>query len=271
MKVSILGCGWFGYALAQHLLTKGFIVKGSATTLQKVNQLHSTGIESYLIKISRDEALDEQSAFWDCDALIIASNIKLAGNTDYASGMQRVVEVISTRKIAKTIFISSTSVYGDADGEVDERTACKPESASGSMLVSLEALFKNAIGSQTTVLRFGGLVGPGRLPGSFFAGKKAIANGLAPINLIHLTDCIGLTETLLHFDPLPDYLNGVAPDHPSRAEFYTLAAKVQGLDIPEFVIEKLSWKIVNTTHQLALNYDWQVSNWKKWLASIADS
>ncbi len=43
--VSILGCGWLGLPLAKALIKKGFIVKGSTTAEEHLEQLRTEGIE----------------------------------------------------------------------------------------------------------------------------------------------------------------------------------------------------------------------------------
>jgi len=60
-----------------------------------------------------------------------------------------------------------------------------------SALYRSEQLFHENTNFQTTVIRLAGLIGPGRNPARFFAGKTNIPNGNAPVNLIHLDDCIG--------------------------------------------------------------------------------
>jgi nucleoside-diphosphate-sugar epimerase len=101
-------------------------------------------------------------------------------------------------KLQKVIFISSTGVYADLNMEVNELTDPQPDTVSGKILYEAEELFRQQIKFKTTIIRFGGLIGLGREPGRFFAGKKDIPNGLAPVNLIELNDCIGITEAILN-------------------------------------------------------------------------
>ena len=267
--VSILGCGWYGSALAAYLLKQGFQVSGSATSSEKVQSLQQDGINSFIIRLDDDQqSLNVDSGFWDCDALVIASNVKLAANSSYLSAMRNVADLIKSKRIKKVILVSSTSVYGDHNGVIDESTTCEPETTSGAVLLELEGLFQGIEGVQSTALRFGGLVGPGRLPGSFFAGKKEIANGSAPVNLIHLEDCLGVTALLLRQEIMPGKVNGVSPDHPTRAEFYTLAARKQHLEEPEFVNERLNWKIVQSSFLEEVGYEFRVNDWRSWLHSL---
>jgi nucleoside-diphosphate-sugar epimerase len=268
-RVSILGCGWFGSALAEHLISKGYDVRGSCTSQEKAAILQIRGISAYQIKVGDNpNLLDPHSSFWQCDTLIIASNVKLAANPCYISGMKKVVEVIKSGQVQQVVLVSSTSVYGEPDQVVDEGAVCKPETTSASVLLELEALLQAVPGIQSTALRFGGLVGPGRLPGTFFAGKKGVSNGLAPVNLIHLEDCLGVTTRLLQQDELPAIVNAVAPDHPSRAEFYGLAAEMQHLDAPEFISERLNWKVVKSSFIEDIGYDFLIKDWKAWLKSL---
>jgi len=268
MVISILGFGWFGSALGLSLLEDGHTVKASVTTLQKVKALQASGIEASLISLGGHETLNPEADFWNCDALVIASNVRLAANSTYIDGIKKVVDLVQSRNIKKTILISSTSVYGDSNTFVDEHTDCNPETASGKILLQIESLIRQLPEGHSTALRFGGLVGPGRYPGSFFAGKKGVANGLAPVNLIHLDDCIGVTKRLLQIDSLPACLNAVGPNHPSRAEFYTLAAEVQHLNIPEFIPERQAWKVVGSKYQEEIGYHYQVDDWESWLNAV---
>ena len=48
MVVSILGCGWYGKALARALLQKGMTVKGSATSAEKLEALAASGIIPFI-------------------------------------------------------------------------------------------------------------------------------------------------------------------------------------------------------------------------------
>jgi nucleoside-diphosphate-sugar epimerase len=264
MVVSILGCGWLGMALARDLVKNGIQVKGSGTSAEKLIILNAAGISGYIIKIGDGPVLYADSDFWNCDVLIIASNVKLAQNPGYLAGLKRIMVIPAVKNIKKLIFLSSISVYGEPNSTVDEDSALAPNTPSALSLVELEALFSDV--PQALVLRLGGLVGPGRMPGSFFAGKKDVPNGGAPINLIHLTDCVGLCKLLINAASIPKYLNAVAPDHPEKGNFYYLAAAKQGLSLPEFLEEKNQWKIVNSRYIDELGYQFEVNDWRSWIA-----
>lgn len=260
--ISILGCGWFGLHLAQTLITAGFTVKGSTTSNDKLAVLKETGIIPFLLDLS---APIVKTDFLNCEVLIIAVPPKArsgqAGN--YVPAMQRLVEAITFYGIKQVIFISATSVYGDHNAEVDEHTMPAPDTLSGEVLVTAENLFRNAEAFQTTILRFAGLVGPGRDPGRFFAGKTDIANGLAPVNLLHQVDATGICRAVIEQSRYGYTINACAPHHPTRNDFYTKAAERAGLALPQFRLEKLQWKIVNSVYvEALLGYEFEVDNWE---------
>jgi len=136
-----------------------------------------------------------------------------------------------------------------------------PDTESGKILLEAERLLQSQTSFKTTILRFGGLVGPGRHPGRFFAGKKDIPNGRAPVNLIHLNDCIGIGLAVIEQNTFGHLFNAVSPAHPQKADFYTNAALQGGLPAPEFLDELSNWKIVNSAELPVLGYEFKVKNW----------
>lgn len=260
-KISILGCGWYGFALAKQLIKKGYTVNGSTTTPKKLADLEQSGINPYLISFTEDED-DPNPVFFDCSVLIICIPPKrnTAEQHTFSSKIARISAAATLNKVADIIFISSTSVYADHQGEVNELTLPTPETDSGKVMLAAELILKSNTTFRTTILRFGGLIGPGRDPGRFFAGKIAISNGNAPVNLIHLSDCIGLTLSIIEQRAFGYTCNACSPDHPSRAAFYTAAALKSELDLPQFNDELLNWKLVHSIYiPQKVNYDFKTS------------
>jgi len=250
-KISILGCGWLGFPLAKSLAAKGWQVKGSTTTVQKLNLLQETGVEPFLITLETGKAQPDPG-FFDSDILLInVPPSRKTAQSGYLEKMKILLSCIRSSRVSKVIFISSTSVYGDVSREVTE--ADEPDKQSE--LRQAEMLFLSAKNLQTSVIRFGGLFGSNRNPGRFFRDKNSIPNGLAPVNLIHLQDCLGLIEAVLVQQKFSGVFNAVAPSHPTKKEFYTKAILRSGFASPDFAEEKTSWKIINPEKIMAdLNY-----------------
>ncbi len=263
MTISILGCGWFGLALAKSLLQDGITVKGSTTSESRLSLLAEAGVIPYLIQVDQN-TVEFDVEFFYCDLLVVSipPKIKTGESELFLQKITSIIGAVNQHQITQVIYISTTGVYGDLGIEVDDNSDPQPDTENGKLLLQAEQLFQNQPGFKTTIVRFGGLVGPGRHPGRFFAGKKDIVNGQAPVNLIHQIDAVGLVMAVIKSQHFGQVFNGCSPDHPSRSDFYTSAAKQGDFEVPEFKDELTGWKIVNSTRvKDILNYDFKVKNW----------
>lgn len=263
MIISILGCGWYGKALATTLTGDGHLVKGSVTSAEKLAALTELGIAPSLVNFKADsESYDAE--FFACDVLVICitPRTRHGEGGDYLPKIKRIIDAASLHIVQKVIYISSTAVYGESCTEVTESDIPIPDTESGKILLNAENLFCAQSALKTTVIRFGGLVGPGRHPGRFFAGKKDVPNGQAPVNLIHLDDCIGINQAIINQNKFGLTINGVTPHHPQKMAFYTRATEQTGLDAPQFIDELKAWKVIDSAVLSAkLNYRFRVANW----------
>jgi nucleoside-diphosphate-sugar epimerase len=269
-NISILGCGWLGLPLAKSLLDKGFLVKGSTTSLEKISILESTGIFPHLVTLSAVEGQNNEiaisSLLENSEILIIDIPPKLRGNykENFLAKIQNLIPFIENATIRKVIFVSSTSVYADDNSTVTESTKPETETESGKQLLEVEQLLQNNKNFKTTIIRFGGLIGENRHPIHFLAGRKNIENPDAPINLIHQLDCIGIIEEILRQaqnDKLGfgEIFNAVAPFHPTRKTYYSEKALELNLLLPEFDESKPSvGKIISSEKvETVLGYHFQ--------------
>jgi nucleoside-diphosphate-sugar epimerase len=243
MKISILGCGWLGFPLAQKLIEIGFEVKGSTTSENKLDVLQSHKIEPFLVTLSEDEITGNISGFLnDSEILIIDIPPGLRKITEatsektFVNKIKILIPFIESSTIEKVIFISSTSVYSESDliPTVTEESVLYPDTESGKQLVEVENLLRNNSNFQTTIIRFGGLIGEDRNAVKMLTGKTNVANPEAPINLIHQEDCIGIISEILKQNCWQETFNAVEPNHPTRKNYYTEKAKQLDLIAPLF-------------------------------------
>ncbi len=238
--VGIAGMGWLGLPLAQRLKLFGFQVKGSVTRLEKADDLQRSGFNVYPMTISEDGVYGSYEAFLrDLDILIILIPPGLRRNTgsDYVLKMSYFLSEIEAANIPKCIFVSSTSVYADSQGEVTEKVAPKPESEAGRQLLQVEQLFFNSE-VKTTIVRFGGLYGGSRQPVRYLAGRENLSGGNAPVNLIHRDDCIAIILEIIKQDSFGNIFNAVHPDHPSKRDYYAAKAEEMSLEKPQYAAHK---------------------------------
>jgi nucleoside-diphosphate-sugar epimerase len=248
-QISILGCGWLGLPLAKALLENNFLVKGSTTSVEKLSVLENAKIQPYLIQLSEDKIAGSFAEFLEnSKILIIDIPPKLRGSRkeNFVSKFKNLIPFLENSTIENVLFVSSTSVYGEENLVVTEETLTNPETESGKQLVEIEQLLQSNSNFKTTILRFGGLIGEDRHPIKFLSGRKNIDNPNAPINLIHLEDCIGiileiLRQTLSGKLDCNETFNAVTPFHPSRKDYYTQKAIDLNLDLPEFNLQNSSF------------------------------
>ena len=138
----------------------------------------------------------------------------------YHIRIKRLISALSHTPIKNILFISSTSVYGSLTGRVTEKSeGVPPFSASAMSLMAVEHDIMQ-VKAKTTILRLGGLVGPGRHPAQFLAGRKALRDGGSPVNLIHLDDCIQLIYRIILHDIWGQTFHASASEHTSKEENY---------------------------------------------------
>jgi nucleoside-diphosphate-sugar epimerase len=233
-----MGCGWLGLPLAKSLIQAGYHVHGSTTNKDKLDTLEQEKIKPFMVILGEESVTGSITEFLDrLDVLIINIPPKLRGNNNesYVLKMKFLHNQIGKSSIKKILFVSSTSVYGAAEGEVTEDTPPMPVTESGRQLLEAEKIFQNDKSLQTAIIRFGGLIGPDRHPVTMLSGKEGLTNGNDPVNLIHLYDCIHLIKTVIENNWWNQIFNGVYPDHPLKRDYYSHIADKNSLSRPQYL------------------------------------
>ena len=111
----------------------------------------------------------------------------------YYETVKALLEIWQKDPPGQVIFVSSTSVYGQMQGEwVDESSVTAPSSDSAKVLLETEALLRNSQ-LNSLVIRFSGIYGPGR---DFLLRQVVQKRGgsQAYSNRIHSDDCVGVLK-----------------------------------------------------------------------------
>jgi len=238
--ISILGCGWLGLPFGQYLIDKGWIVKGSTTTPGKQEQLRASQIKPYIIKLDEIETCPNVD-FFTSEYLLI--NVPPSKAFRQAEAYDPLIDQINATGIKKVILVSSTSVYQSQNSTVaEESTDEMPKGANA--ILDIERTFKKEA-FDTTIIRFGGLIGGQRYPGRFFKADSTVKGAHTPVNLIHLDDCIQTLDAVITQNIWGETINGVADTHPTKKEFYTLASQLKNRALPQFIEDESPFKIVS--------------------------
>jgi nucleoside-diphosphate-sugar epimerase len=247
-KVSILGCGWLGLPLGKHFRNRRFSVKGSVTSPEKFGLLRTSGIVPYRIVLN-DAGLEiDDPSFFETDVLIISIPPRRIDGIEriFPAQIAQLIPIILKSGIRKVIFISSTSVYPENLKTATENDVLSPDKESGKACLAAENLLNHLTDFETTILRFGGLIGADRNPARFLLkSDRAVAN--IPVNLIHQDDCIGIIAAILEKDLFGETLNACCPEHPLKKDFYGKAAQISGLPEPLISNQTEAYKIVDSS------------------------
>ncbi len=260
--VCIVGLGWLGQPLCDDLEKSGFSVIGTRTSDVAVTELRNAGVKAFWLNLNL-EAQDNSWKKW-MRAKTLVINIppgRKDGNVEntYPAKINELLKMAEQSETEHIIFVSSISVYGSAMGMLQDDSPVQPETAVARALVTAEQLLQTNWNGEYAVVRLGGLYGPGRHPGRFFAGKENVPDGDSPVNFIHLTDAVGVIRHLIE-NPVRDaVLNACAPARPPKKDFYHRAALEIGVEPPTFLSGGADGKIIQSTRLVGEGFVFQRS------------
>lgn len=202
-SVMIAGCGDIGGRLARRLIARNWSVHGLR---RHVDQL-PPGVQGVAGDL-HDAACPETWPVGPVDYLVYcAAAIKHdeAGyQAAYIDGLRHVLGWLAQHGQVprRLLFVSSSSVYGQTDGEwVDETSATQPDGFSGRLMLEAERVALDA-GCPATVVRLTGIYGPGRerLVSQVREGYRVAEQPPLYGNRIHADDAAGLLAFMLQRD-----------------------------------------------------------------------
>lgn len=234
MRVLIAGCGDLGTEAALELAAEGHVVFG----LRRDPSVLPATVRPVAGDLTRDDGLDRLPR--DLHAVVHVATADRRDEAAYAAvyrdGLARLLRRAAATGSgdARFLFVSSTTVHGDAAGGwIDEDTPLAPSSATGERLAEAERVLLEA-GVDGVVLRLAGVYGPGRtrMIDQVRAGEAVRPDPPVHGNRIHRDDAArAIRHLLLLRDEVQPVYLGVDHAPVPRGEVLTwLAAE---LDLPE--------------------------------------
>nr|WP_161787171.1 SDR family NAD(P)-dependent oxidoreductase [Hymenobacter sp. IS2118] len=225
-------------ALARSLAGNGHRVLGTTTTPEQVATMEAAGIEPHLLRLGADfdnpAEILLHGLLQAADVLVLNVPPRASSAGGYPALLRPVHRAVAAAGTKHVIFVSSTSVYPDEARLMREADALSTRDAASDVLRA-EGHFVPRYGQwKSTVVRLGGLIGPDRAPGRFLAGRRDLAQGNAPVNLLHLTDAVGVLSGIIEHRVWGHTFNVCAAQHPFRRDFYPAAARYLTLEAPTF-------------------------------------
>jgi len=213
VRCLIAGCGYVGSALAARLAAQGHEAFGL--------RRRPEGLPPGVTPVAAD--LTERSGLAArlpdaLDAVVYAAAAdgrdEAAYRRAYVEGLANLLAALPGDGAARVLFTSSTAVYGQDDGSaVDESSPTEPTRWNGRILLEAESLLPGS-GHPFSILRLGGIYGPGRthLVERVRAGEARLPAAPAYTNRIHRDDAAGALDHLLKLPAVDPVYVGVDDD-----------------------------------------------------------
>jgi nucleoside-diphosphate-sugar epimerase len=226
VKTLLIGCGYIGLPLALQLKEEGHEISAwvhSEASAQALTQYHFHHVITGSVAAHAAwNAVDE-----NFDLVVHCASSGRGGEAAYEEVFHQGAKRIAERQPrARKIFVSSTSVYAQAQGEVvTEEFPAEPFTATGRILREAE---KIALASDATVVRSTGIYGPNRgmLFEKFRRDEAVIeGDGLRWINQIHQRDLVSALAYLIEHGTPGEIYNASDETPVTYLDYYTWCAE----------------------------------------------
>ena len=220
----------------------------STRSAERAEEFQNRGWRPVIGDVTQPAIQDTLQNLTDVKAVLYAVGYDRASGLSqreiYVDGLKNVLEALAGR-VGKFLSISSTSVYGQQQGEwIDENSPCDPTRPNGQICREAEQLVEQYFPPEKTnpevsanILRLAGIYGPGRLLRRLTdlrAGKPILGDPAGWLNLIHVDDAV---QTILACEKRgkPGEIYLVSDNQPvRRREYYAQLAKLAGVELPAF-------------------------------------
>ena len=234
MAKLILGCGYLGSRVARRWREAGHEVFVVTRDQGRAAEFLSQGYRPIVADVTRARTMQDLPA---AETVVYAvGHDRRSGGSPFdfhVHGLQNVLAALAPGT-GRIIYVSSTGVYGQIEGElVDEDSPCRPDREGGKAALAAERLLaEHAWGQRAIVLRLAGLYGPGRIPNAeaLRRGDPLAVPHQGYLNLIHVDDAA--TVVLAAADRAqPPRTYVVSDGHPvERRAYYDELGRL--LDLP---------------------------------------
>ena len=136
-------------------------MKASTRSENRLPEINVINASPFILDI--ENLSNDDLSFFQSETLVI--NITSKSIDNYLV----LISKIERSGIKKLIFISSTSVYENNNKIISESDSCE---TSTKPLFIIENLFRKSNQFETTIIRFGGLIGYSRNPATSFVGES---------------------------------------------------------------------------------------------------
>lgn len=267
MHVLIIGLGKSGKLLAQQLLKQGHQVTGISRRSQQLDGVCHVAQSVHEADYAQLPPIDWVYVLLTPDERSVA-----AYQHTFIDSLQPIATALSTHPIQKVVFVSSTSVYGQGQGElVNELTAPQPETPTAQVLWQAEQQWKAYWQDRLVVVRPSGLYANDRLRLIRWVQEAKPVPMNVWTNRIHIEDLAGILARLIDMTDLsPCYL--ATDGHPVfQDEVLDQIAVWLELAFPMKIMAPTTGKQLKSCLLNELSYNFRYPTWKEGYAAIVKS
>jgi nucleoside-diphosphate-sugar epimerase len=233
----IIGCGYLGERVAKRWEAVGEHVWATTRSLDRAARIERHMIWPLYCDVLQPETF---ANLQPAETILYCVGFdRSAGHSMrqvYVNGLENILQHIQTWPSVKFIQISSTSVYGQADGScVDEASPTEPLTESGKVVLEAEQLLRS-YRPESIVLRFAGIYGPSRLLRSeaLLKGEPLAGDPERWLNLIHVDDGASAVLAAERLAPAGATINISDGQPMKRGDFFRELAQLLGAPAPSF-------------------------------------
>lgn len=239
----IAGCGYLGHRVANVWRDDGMTVNAITRTAARAMEFKNLGLQPLQLDLSHPP---QQAVLPRAGVILWAVGLDRSSGVPrkqiWLDGLRWLIQQLPSAP-QRFIYVSSTSVYGQVDGEiVDETTATCPTTEGGQCCVEAETLVRSELAkrfsaTQVVVLRMTGIYGPDRLlrrVEDLRQQKPLPGDPNHSLNLIHVDDAVRMVTHVASADNPPELINVVNSGTVTRREYYTQLAKLVDAPAPVF-------------------------------------
>lgn len=220
-KMIIVGCGDIGSRLALACLERGDAVTGWVRSEAGMARLHKLRIPALQVDLDAARpAIPDLSGQW----LFYFAPPPAVGREDSRVG-HLIQALLQQGSPAKLVYISTTGVYGDCQGEwVDESRPVAPLADRAFRRLDAETRWRawsDQTGAGLVILRVAGIYGPGKLPiKRLRSGQPMVSEVDSPVtNHIHSLDLVRICLAAMQRGRSGEVYN-VSDGHPGSMTGY---------------------------------------------------
>lgn len=269
-KLVISGYGWLAGYLAASVKDEYSLVATSRSE-EKVGAIKAQGIEGVQFTLGDPTSVLTKHLSGATFVINIPPGRRSTNLETFTKNMLSLIDDAIAANVSHIVFISTTSVYGDATSNrasdiITENSPTSPETASAHAHVTIEnRLLTLSEKVKVSIVRLAGLVGPDRHPAKSLSGRD-ISAGNKRVNLVYILDVVEALKVIIT-KPLSNKVFQLCSSaHPKRGDYYVKAAQAFNIPEPTFSDTELapcgkvinaekSWKEVGISPTYADPYD----------------